>query len=57
MYQTVGSELCSSIAECLNVPYITKEIKGKTINKELNYTETKNDEVEDLFELRKVAKK
>ena len=56
MYQTVGSELCSSIAECLNVPYITKEIKGTTINKELNYTETKNDEVEDLFELIKEAK-
>ena len=56
MYQTVGSELCSSIAECLNVPYITKEIKGTTINKELNYSETKNDEVEDLFELIKEAK-
>ena len=54
MYQTVGSELCSSITECLNVPYIIKEI---TINKKLNYTETKNDEVDNVFELRKVAKK
>ena len=56
MYQTVGSELCSSIAECLNVPYLSREIKGNPINKELNYTETKNDEVEDLFELIKEAK-
>ena len=51
MYQSVGSELCSSIAECLDVPYIEKKIKGKPINKDLNYNETKNDEVEDLFEL------
>jgi len=57
MYQTVGSELCSSITECLNVPYIIKEIKEITINKKLNYTETKNDEVDNVFELRKVAKK
>ena len=56
MYQSVGSELCSSIAECLDVPYIEKKIKGKPINKELSYQETKDDEVEDLFILIKEAK-
>ena len=49
MYQSVGSELCSSIAKCLEVPYIEKKITGKPINKELSYEETKDDEVEDLF--------
>ena len=56
MYQSVGSELCSSIAECLWVPYIEKKIKGKPINKELTYKVTKDDEVEDLFLLIKEAK-
>ena len=56
MYQSVGSELCSSIGECLGVPYIEKKIKGKPINKDLFYNETKNDEVEDLFELIKEVK-
>ena len=56
MYQSVGSELCSSIAKCLDVPYIEKKIKGKPINKDLSYNETKDDEVEDLFELIKEAK-
>ena len=56
MYQSVGSELCSSIAECLGVPYIEKVIKGKPVNKELSYNETKDDEVEDLFELINEAK-
>ena len=56
MYQSVGSELCSSIAKCLEVPYIEKKITGKPINKELSYEETKDDEVEDLFLLIKEAK-
>ena len=33
MYQSVGSELCSSIAECLDVPYIERKIKGKWCKK------------------------
>ena len=56
MYQSVGSEICSSIAECLNVPIIIKEIKGTPINKDLEYKETEEDEVEDLYNLIKEAK-
>lgn len=56
MYQSVGSELCSAIAECLNVPIIIKEITGSPINKDLEYKETKEDEVEDLYNLIKEAK-
>lgn len=51
MYQTVGSEIISAIGECLGVPTIIKKIKGEPINKELNYTKTENDEVENLYEL------
>ena len=56
MYQSVGSELCSSVAECLDVPYIEKKITGKPLNKDLVYTKTNDDEVEDLFLLIKEAK-
>ena len=49
MYQTVGSEMADAIAECLGLPLIKREISSKPINFELEYKETKNDEVEDLF--------
>lgn len=56
MYQSVGSELCSAIAECLDVPYIEDYITGKPINVDLNYIKTDNDEVEDLYRLILTAK-
>ena len=56
VYQSVGSELCSAIAECLDVPYIEKKITGKPLNKDLVYKKTNDDEVEDLFLLIKEAK-
>lgn len=55
MYQSVGSEIINAISLCMNVPLITKEITHKTINKNLEYEETKEDEVEHLYELLKEA--
>ena len=55
MYQTVGSEAISNIAQCLNVPLITKQITNSPINIDLTYTETPNDEVEHLYDLVKEA--
>lgn len=55
MYQTVGSEMAEAIAECMDIPLITREITDKTVNFNLEYVETKNDEVENLFLLLKDA--
>lgn len=55
MYQTVGSEMIAAIADCMNLPLIMKEITGKSINQNLEYNQTDNDEVEDLYILLKEA--
>lgn len=87
MYQTVGSHLIESIAQCLNLPLIVKELSGTQISRNftfdkiwdrsgtayllmtvydvlgfpkstdsLEYSQTEGDEVEDLYELLKIAK-
>lgn len=49
MYQTVCSEMASAVAECLDLPLITRELSSTPVNKDLEYNPTKEDEVEDLF--------
>jgi diphthine-ammonia ligase len=56
MYQTVGSEMASAIAECLALLLIKYTLISKPINLSLEYSETKNDEVEELFPLLSEAK-
>lgn len=56
MYQTVGSEMVDAVAECLGLPLIKRTIGSKPVNLELDYVETKNDEVEDLYQLLLEAK-
>ena len=62
MYQSVGVEVVPLIAQCLGVPVITQEIKGKSLNQDLYYAKKEDeeakegeqediDEVEDLFNL------
>lgn len=59
MFQTVGVEIADKIAECLEVPIIKAEIKGKSVQQEMYYEESKGgdeeakerDEVEDLYQL------
>lgn len=57
MYQSIGFDLIPSIAECMNLPLIQHEIQRSPENiKDVNYTFTENDEVEDLYELLKEVK-
>jgi diphthine-ammonia ligase len=56
MYQTVGSEMATAIAECLGLPLIKYTLKSKPVNLQLEYNQTDNDEVEDLFPLLSEAK-
>ena len=56
MYQTVGSEMVDAIAQCLNLPLYKKTLSLKPVNLKLEYEETENDEVEDLFILIKEIK-
>lgn len=55
MFQSVGSEVIPYIAKCLDKPLFESTIKGKSVNIELSYTKTDNDEIEDMYELFKEA--
>lgn len=50
MFQTVGHEVIDHYQQCLNVPLYRREIKqGGSKNTQLEYSQTDNDEIEDLF--------
>ncbi|KAI5172744.1 diphthine-ammonia ligase [Nematocida sp. LUAm3] len=49
MYQYVGNNLVSGISECLGVPLLQMETSGESKNKDKEYKETEEDEVEDLY--------
>lgn len=51
MYQTVGTEIISAYAECMELPLYRRVISGKPVNQNYSYDITTDDEVEDLFEL------
>ena len=51
MYQTVGHNVVEALAECMGVPLVRQEIRGKAVTQNLNYATTPEDEVEDLFKL------
>ncbi|KAK4886058.1 hypothetical protein RN001_002329 [Aquatica leii] len=51
MYQSVGHEAIEFMATAMDLPLFRKEITGSSTNLNINYSPTKNDEVEDLFEL------
>ena len=55
MYQTVGVEIAPMIAECMELPLVRHQLKGKSVNTELYYEKDEElkevDEVEDLTEL------
>ncbi|KAL0217822.1 hypothetical protein RCL1_008671 [Eukaryota sp. TZLM3-RCL] len=55
-FQTVGDNLISGIADCLNVPLVQGTIRGSAINQNLDYGITKGDEVEDLYNVLLQAK-
>ena len=57
MYQTVGHDAVHLQAECIGLPLYREYITGESIDQELNYTTTVNDETEDLFRLLEQVKR
>lgn len=52
MFQTVGHTIIEKYLECLEVPLYRHTIsKGGSLNQDLEYAATQNDEVEDLYDL------
>ncbi|KAG0419266.1 Diphthine--ammonia ligase [Dictyocoela roeselum] len=49
MYQSIGYDLIHLYKQCLDTPLFIVDSDMRSINKELEYTATKNDEVEDLY--------
>ncbi|RKP29500.1 hypothetical protein METBISCDRAFT_18456 [Metschnikowia bicuspidata] len=58
MFQTVGHDIVHHYTECLDgIPLYRRAISGSSANVQLEYTPTKQDEIEDLFELLKSVQK
>ncbi len=51
MFQTVGHEGVSLISEAMEVPLYRAFTRGKSLARDLVYTPTEEDEVEELYEL------
>ena len=51
MYQTVGHEGITLIAQCLDVPLFTAVLRGTSLARDRDYIPTEGDEVEDLAAL------
>jgi diphthine-ammonia ligase len=56
MYQSVGSEIIDLYGDAMNLPLYRHEINGKPLNSNLDYEETNDDEVEDLYKVLKNVK-
>lgn len=55
MYQTAGHAIIPAMAECIGVPLYRQPINGETKLSCLDYVETEDDEVEDLYLLLKTV--
>lgn len=53
MYQTVGHDAIHLYSECMDVPLYRREIKGRSVLQDSDYTITADDETEDLYMLLK----
>lgn len=52
MYQSVGHNVVSLIAEAMELPLVTGTITGRAVKTDIDYSESADgDEVEDLFRL------
>uniref|UniRef100_A0A0N5ALC6 Diphthine--ammonia ligase n=1 Tax=Syphacia muris TaxID=451379 RepID=A0A0N5ALC6_9BILA len=51
MYQSVAHQTVELYGEAIGVPLLRQEISGTAVNQDLQYSVTKNDEVEDLYVL------
>lgn len=53
MYQTVGHDAIYLYSECMDVPLYRREILGRSVLQDSDYTVTADDETEDLYMLLK----
>lgn len=53
MFQTVGHQAITSIAEAMKIPLFRRAITGRPISQSMDYVAAEGDEVEDLFQLLK----
>ena len=51
MFQTAGTNCLAALAQALDVPLVSRALTLASVNTELNYTFTQQDEVEDLYNL------
>ena len=51
MFQTCGHNIIGAYSECMGVPLFRQPLVGKSVAVDMHYTQTANDEVEDLFQL------
>lgn len=51
MFQTVGHEGIPLVAEAMGIPLYRAYTKGESLTRALQYTPTRGDEVEELYEL------
>ena len=56
MFQTVGHHAVDMYAEAMGVPLFRRTIEGSSVAQGKDYTETAEDEVEDLYTLLKQVK-
>lgn len=49
MFQTVGHDALEFYSECVGVPMFRGDINGKSVNQQLDYKITQEDEIEDLY--------
>lgn len=56
MFQTVGHDVIEYYSECMAVPLYRQPINGSSSNQDLEYSQTDDDEIEDLFKLLKDVK-
>ena len=56
MFQTTGTLLAPAVSSSLGVPLVSRELLGKSLCKDLTYSITDKDEIEDLYELLMEAK-
>ncbi len=56
MYQTVGHNCIDLYSEAMGVPLFRRTIEGSSVAQGRDYTETSDDEVEDLYQLIKEVK-
>ncbi|OQS05273.1 hypothetical protein THRCLA_02572 [Thraustotheca clavata] len=53
MFQSIGTHVVTSIAECMELPLVVQTLCGQSVATDMSYEPTKGDEVEDLYVLLK----